>query len=852
LSACLLGSTALVAHADEGTVPVVSGTAAQAVVVTPTAQAVGSAPTALVTAPAAAALTSAPTAIPAPVAPAPVSPAASVASAATASREATMQATAAPTTPAPTVPAPETEAPVAPAPALQDAPADAPAAATETPVSAPQQQPTPAASASTSDGVTATVKGVLDLKPGEKPTVGTTVKWTITLHNSTSHAVDVLKALLHLEPGESGDVEDNLAPTTLTQADLDAGRVTYTSRYDIVSSDGRQIVRAQGALDLPKTAPTTTTTPAPTTTPTTPAPTPSTTASDRVTASVRGVLDLKPGEKPTVGTTVKWVVTFLHPGLDTVKIDGTSLELAPGRSGYVEDTTKPSTITQADLDAGVVRYESEFGVDAPKGDYTIPARGELTLPTPTPTPTPTPAPAPAAEHPSLTGRIAGEFVLPAGGRVLAGTPVKWTATLTNAGDVALSDVHVTDSGEHTTLAVGETKDLTFYTTAAREDIARGYTFDTFRASGRTPSGSTVDFRLLRTLDLPSDEGRAAVTTTGAFELTAGEQVEAGTRVSWTVTVTNTTGADLHDLSVDGDARSETIAVLTPGETRQLHLETTVTAQDLAENRTRLVADLVGRTGDSPFSTHASGELAIGTEHPRLEASSTGAFDLEPGHPVTVGSKIVWTVTAKNTGDVSFLDLDPQGPGSIAAGETKVYQVADTVTQEDLDAGVVRRIFTATGARKGHPDYVSAPYLGVLPIPSTVDGVTTGTPTETGTGTETGTSTGTTTDTATAAGTTSVTGPSVSSATGDEAAPAGFVALAGAAGARPGAAAGSAPTAASPAAASPTPRRGGASAAHLAQTGVDASSALPAAGVLGLLGALGMLLGARRRRNRAAD
>jgi LPXTG-motif cell wall-anchored protein len=362
----------------------------------------------------------------------------------------------------------------------------------------------------------------------------------------------------------------------------------------------------------------------------------------------------------------------------------------------------------------------------------------------------------------------------------------------------------------------------------------------------------VDFRLLRTLDLPSDEGRAAVTTTGAFELTAGEQVEAGTRVSWTVTVTNTTGADLHDLSVDGDARSETIAVLTPGETRQLHLETTVTAQDLAENRTRLVADLVGRTGDSPFSTHASGELAIGTEHPRLEASSTGAFDLEPGHPVTVGSKIVWTVTAKNTGDVSFLDLDPQGPGSIAAGETKVYQVADTVTQEDLDAGVVRRIFTATGARKGHPDYVSAPYLGVLPIPSTVDGVTTGTPTETGTGTETGTSTGTTTDTATAAGTTSVTGPSVSSATGDEAAPAGFVALAGAAGARPGAAAGSAPTAASPAAASPTPRRGGASAAHLAQTGVDASSALPAAGVLGLLGALGMLLGARRRRNRAAD
>ncbi|ROQ60436.1 LPXTG-motif cell wall-anchored protein [Rathayibacter sp. PhB152] len=840
LSACLLGSTALVAHADESTVPVVSETTAQAVVVDTMSQPVASAPAALEAAPAPAApapaaQTSAPTAAPEPVSPDPVSPAASVAPAATAPEEATMPVAAA--TPVPAVPA--TEAPVVPAPALQDAPADAPAAATETPVSTPQQQPTPAASAATPVGVTATVKGVLDLEPGEKPHVGTPVKWTVTLHNSTSQAVDVLTALLHLEPGESGEVEDDLAPTTITQADLDAGRVGYASRYDVVSSDGRQIIRAQGALDLPETAPTPSTTPTTSPAPTTPAPapTPTTTASDRATASVRGVPDLKPGEKPTVGTTVKWIVTFFHHSPDTVKIDGTTLELTPGRSGYVEDTTKPSTITQADLDAGVVRYESEFGVEAPGGRYTIPARGELTLPTPAPAPA-------AAEHPSLTGRIAGEFVLPAGGRVRVGTPVKWTATLTNAGDVALSDVHVTDAGEHTALAVGETKDLTFYSTVTRRDIVQGFTFDTFHATGRTPSGSSVDLRLNDSLDLTSDEGRVAVITTGAFELTAGEQVKAGTRVSWTVTVTNTAGTDLHDLSADGDAHSETIAVLTPGETRQLHLETTVTAQDLAENRTLLVADVVGRTGDGPFSASASGELAIGTEHPRLEASSTGAFDLEPGQPVTVGSTIIWTVTVKNTGDVSFLDLDQQGPGSIAVGETKVYQVVDAVTQKDLDAGVVRRVSTATGIRKDRPDYTSAPYLGVLLIPAAVDGPATGTPTQTET------STGTTTEAATTGVTASATGPTVGAATADEGAPAGFVALAGAAGARPDAAAGSAPSA--PAAASTTPQRRGASAAHLAQTGVDASSALPAAGALGLLGALGMLLGARRRRHRTAD
>ncbi|MCJ1701735.1 LPXTG cell wall anchor domain-containing protein [Rathayibacter festucae] len=987
LSACLLGSTALVAHADEAAVPVVSETAAPAAAPPTTAPAT-SAPDA---APAAAAVAPAPAA-PAPVAAAPAAPAtAAPAPAAPTPVAAAPAAAATPSAPAPiptATPAPDAPAPTAPA-APASAPEASPAAATPTP--APSQQPAPTVDKPNPDAqVTATAKGTLDLKAGEKVAVGTKVNWVVTVHNPSTFYAYVGDSSIELSPGQSADITVP-TPTTITLSDLDAGVATYSGDFFVSTFRTPYTVTARGdvhfKLDASTTVPTPSAAPAtsaaPTSAPTpsaSPVPSPATSgapataehprleasitgtlvlkpgetvavgtkidwtttvkntgdvdfggpgfpekssiaagqtkvyhavdtvtqedldagvvrregsatglrvgraptvsapfigiialpaqiaaltgtpspeptpppagptasptpaaATDRVTATVRGVPDLKPGEKPTVGTTVKWIVTFLHHTPDTVKIGGTTLELTPGRSGYVEDTTKPSTITQADLDAGVVRYESEFGVDTPEGRYTIPARGELTLPTPAPAPA-------AAEHPSLTGRIAGEFVLPADGRVRAGTPVKWTATLTNAGDVALSDVHVTDAGEHTTLAVGETKDLTFYSTVTREDVAEGFTFDTFHASGRTPAGSTASLELNDSLDLHSDEGRVAVITTGAFELAAGEQVKAGTRVSWTVTVTNTAGTDLHDLSADGDARSETIAVLTPGETRQLHLETTVTAQDLAGDRTRLVADLVGRTGDSPFSASASGELAIGTEHPRLEVSATGAFDLEPGHSVTVGTKIVWTVTAKNTGDVSFLALDEKGPGSLAAGETKVYRVADAVTQEDLDAGVVRRVSTAKGFREGRPTYVSAPYLGVLAIPAATGGATT----DGGTGTAT-----------TAVPTTA---PSVTDAesTVDDGAPAGPVIVGHRAGAaaRPDAAAASAstdaasaPTGAASASTVAGATRSGtrsASAAHLAQTGVDASSALPAAGVLGLLGALGMLLGARRRRNRTAD
>ncbi|MDY0914023.1 hypothetical protein [Rathayibacter festucae] len=424
LSACLLGSTALVAHADEAAVPVVSETTAQAVVVDPTAQAVAS---------------------------------------------------------------------------------------------APQQQPTPAASASMSDGVTATVRGVLDLKPGEKPTVGTTVKWTITLHNTTAHAVDVLKALLHLEPGESGDVEDNLAPTTLTQADLDAGRVTYASRYDVVSNDGPQIIRARGALDLPKTAPTPAPATGPTTTPapTAPAPTPTSTASDQVTASVRGALDLKPGEKPTVGTPVEWTITLHNTTSHPVDVLKALLHLEPGESGDVEDNLAPTTLTQADLDAGRVTYASRYDVVSNDGRQIIRAQGALdlaatTTPTTPATPTATAAPtAPASQapdapaHAAQSSSVRGELLLEPGEKVTADTRVKWTVTITNTGELPLHNVDNGHTGERVDLAVGQSKDLTVTLPLGQSALANGTATLTARASGTSDTGVLVHSRATGTLTLPT-------------------------------------------------------------------------------------------------------------------------------------------------------------------------------------------------------------------------------------------------------------------------------------------------------------------------------------------------------------
>ncbi|NQX16748.1 LPXTG cell wall anchor domain-containing protein [Rathayibacter sp. VKM Ac-2857] len=543
LSACLLGSGALVAHADEGAAPAAAETTATAAV--PASAAEASAPTSA-TAGSTPSLSTAPQDVaPAPiapaVAPAPVPAASTPVSAPEAPARTTPDTATTPIAAASTVEVPTVavEAPVAPAPVTREAPAFEPAAATETPVSTPQQQPTPPAAAATTDGVTATVTGSLDLKPGEKPKVGTPVKWTITLHNNTPDAIDVLTAFLHLEPGESREAEDNLSPTTITQADLNAGHITYRSHYDIASPSGKQTIRAEGDLRLPTNTPT----PPPsqpatsTTTPTTPA-TPAVTAA-RVTATVQGVLDLKPGEKPKVGTPVKWTITLHNNTPDAIDVLTAFLHLEPGESREAEDNIPPTTITQADLNAGHITYRSHYDIASPSGKQTIRAEGDLRLPTNTPTP-------PATTGDRVTATVRGSFSSQPGEPIEVGTKVNWIVTFHHD-----TPDHIKVRGTTLDLAPGRSgyvEDTTKQTTLTQADLDAGVVTYTSEFSIDGDEGSytiaaTGEMRLRNedgpvvavTPDgLPIGTTAGTETTTGAIataapgSATVGESITDGT------------------------------------------------------------------------------------------------------------------------------------------------------------------------------------------------------------------------------------------------------------------------------------------------------------------------------------
>ncbi|ROS21609.1 putative repeat protein (TIGR01451 family) [Rathayibacter sp. PhB127] len=257
---------------------------------------------------------------------------------------------------------------------------------------APTATPTPTASASVNAlGLEATATGELVLKPGEKPTVGTEVKWTITVTNTGTVPLDDTASRfagpgLRLEPGQARELTSS---TTLDQERLATGFANLDDFATATRPDGARIAtRISGRLDLPSP------------TPTTSAPVPA--GQGALTATARGELVLKPGEKPTVGTEVKWTITLTNTGdvpLDDVAfpIAGYRLVLEPGQA---RELTSSTTLDQKLLAAGYEDLDVFTGATTRDGArVSARIRGLLVLPSPTPSPT---APAPASALPGAS------------------------------------------------------------------------------------------------------------------------------------------------------------------------------------------------------------------------------------------------------------------------------------------------------------------------------------------------------------------------------------------------------------------------------------------------------------------
>ncbi|OII15784.1 hypothetical protein BIU97_14030 [Curtobacterium sp. MCBA15_009] len=392
--------------------------------------------------------------------------------------------------------------------------------------------------------------------------------------------------------------------------------------------------------------------------------------------------------------------------------NATAGTLAPGQAVVV---TADRTVTQDDVDAGSIANTATTTGTTPAGTTTSGSGTRTVVTTPG-------APAIAVQK---------SEALADGATGAAGDTVELTVTVTNRGDVTLTDVAVADgqpgvsavrfdawpSGTAGRLAPGQSVVAHATYTLTQQDVDRGGVASTATATGVPPRGATV---------AASDDAGVTVTPRGALSVDktgtlGGATGAVGDTVRYGFRVTNTGNVTLSGVGV-ADVLSGVSAVtiddwsgaagrLEPGDTVTGTATYRVTQADVDAGSVLNDATVTGSTpaGDTVTASDAATvTLAAAAPGIRLDKTERLVDDATgvAGDTVRLGYTITNTGTATLSGvaltdaQARLSDIEfgtwPSGVGTLAPGQSVTATATYTLTQADVDRGTVGSTATATG------------------------------------------------------------------------------------------------------------------------------------------------------------
>jgi uncharacterized repeat protein (TIGR01451 family) len=321
-----------------------------------------------------------------------------------------------------------------------------------------------------------------------------------------------------------------------------------------------------------------------------------------------------------------------------------------------------------------------------------------------------------------------------------GDVIEYTLTVANTGKVTLSNLIITDPnadqravGTVATLAVGQTRTFMPTHTVTQADLDRGVVYNQAHVTGWEPKGtqiavSSIDGTPLDSND-PLFDPACPDCTVSPLQQQPGTQVvktadrtqvykQVGDVIPYTITVTNSGNVTLHDVLLrdvaTGQEIGTAIAQLAVGQSDVLSSTHTVTQADLDRGAVYKQTVALGKTPQDilteGFSTDGDPLSALDplldpdclacTVSPVLQlpgikfiktVDRTIAYD-------KVGQPITYTLTLTNTGNVTLHSLQVSDPNAdqqtvadiatLAVGETLTFTAVHTITQADIDRGVV--------------------------------------------------------------------------------------------------------------------------------------------------------------------
>ncbi|WP_338226204.1 DUF7507 domain-containing protein [Algoriphagus confluentis] len=551
--------------------------------------------------------------------------------------------------------------------------------------------------------------------------VGETVTYTFTVTNTgnvtlsditvTDPLVTVNGGPISLAPGAS-DNTTFTATYVLTQEDIDNGYVVNTALAKGTSPKG---VEVEDESSDP-----------------TPVENPSTeceTCTETVIPQNPAIELLKDGvfmdENQdgfgNVGETVTYTFKVTNTGNVTlsnitvtdplVTVNGGPISLAPGAS---DNTTFTATyvLTQEDIDNGYVVNTALAKGTSPKG---VEVEDESSDPTP-------------VENPSTECETCTETVIPQNPAIEllkdgvfmdenqdgfgnVGETVTYTFTVTNTGNVTLSDITVTDplvtvNGGPISLAPGASDNTTFTATyvLTQEDIDNGYVVNTALAKGTSPNGVEVEDESSDPTPVENSSTECETCTetvipqNPAIQVVKsdnGAQVDgAGDVITYTLTVTNTGNVTLTNVTIEDPLTGLDVNVgtLSPGVSTSVNTEYVVTQADVDAG---FVVNTALTKGESPDGEDPEDDTEIETPVDRNPAIQIIKSD--NGAQVDgAGDVITYTLTVTNTGNVTLTNVIIEDPltgldfnvGTLAPAASTSVNTEYVVTLADVNAGVV--------------------------------------------------------------------------------------------------------------------------------------------------------------------
>ena len=516
-------------------------------------------------------------------------------------------------------------------------------------------------------------------EPAENVAKDGVITYTIVVTNSgnvTVKGIELEDTLVELDE-EAFD----LAPTdtktitytyTVNQTDVDAGKIDNT-----VTATGKDPKNADVTGTASKTVPTV--------------------ASD-------AKLSVKKSANPTSGIkegdTVTYTVEVTNDGNVTISditlsdskmSEGDAPEtfyLAPGATKTV---TYNYTAKQAEVDAGKITNTATATGKDPKGrKIETSATAEVTTV------------APKAE---LTVEKSADPKT----EVKVGDNVIYTVVVTNSGNVTvkginLSDTLVTINEAAFDLAPGKNKTVTYEYTVKQADVDAGKVDNTATATGKDPKNADVTGTGSETVTTVAADPKLTVTKTADKS----GDVRVGDTITYTVSVENTGNVTVKGITLD-DAKlpaADTPAAfdLEPGQKKNITYTYKVTQADVDAGK---VDNTATATGKNPKGGNVTdnASVSVATEEAQPGISVTKTADRTTG--VTVGSRVNYTITVENTGNVTLNNVRVADTlvnfrgnsgtiASLAPGATATIRYAYTATAANVAAGRIVNTATVTG------------------------------------------------------------------------------------------------------------------------------------------------------------